>query len=61
MNLIKPEIDGPQNCIGCDLYQTLDGDSAPCCLNLIHWHGGTPAHPPCFEKVETTGANDANY
>ena len=45
-----PKTDGPQNCIGCYLYQTIDGDDSPCCLNLISWDGdGTPPEPPCFE------------
>jgi hypothetical protein len=52
MNQINTTQDGPHNCIGCNLYQTLDGDDSPCCMNAIHWHGGTPRHPPCFEKAE---------
>lgn len=53
--------DGDHNCIGCDLYQTLDGDAAPCCLNLIHWHGGTPWKPSCFVKTAQEGGDHANH
>jgi hypothetical protein len=49
MNL-TPKTDGPHNCIGCELWQTIDGDDSPCCMNAITWDGdGTPENPPCFE------------
>jgi hypothetical protein len=49
MNLI-PKTDGPHNCTGCELWQTIDGDDSPCCMNAIAWDGdGTPENPPCFE------------
>jgi hypothetical protein len=42
-----PKTDGPHNCIGCTLYEDYDGTMM--CINAIHWHGGTPENPPCFE------------
>ncbi len=49
MNL-TPKTNGPHNCIGCELWQTIDGDDSPCCMNAISWDGdGTPKNPPCFE------------
>lgn len=46
MNL-TPKTDGPHNCIGCTLHEDYDGTMM--CTNAIHWHGGTPENPPCFE------------
>jgi hypothetical protein len=45
-----PKTDGPHNCIGCELWQTIGGDDSSCCMNAISWDGdGTPENPPCFE------------
>lgn len=43
MKPTKTEIDGPHNCEGCALFEDYE------CTNAIHWHGGTPENPPCFE------------
>ena len=34
------------HCQGCLNFQEYDGLMT--CLNLIHWHGGTPRNPQCF-------------
>jgi hypothetical protein len=38
---------GPHNCAGCMLYEDYDGTMM--CTNAIHWHGGTPPEPECFQ------------
>ena len=38
---------GPHNCSGCVLYEDYDGTMM--CTNAIHWHGGTPPDPECFQ------------
>ena len=38
---------GPHNCGGCMLYEDYDGTMM--CTNAIHWHGGTPPDPACFQ------------
>lgn len=38
---------GPHNCAGCVLYEDYDGTMM--CTNAIHWHGGTPPDPECFQ------------
>jgi hypothetical protein len=54
--------DGPHNCDGCDLFQTLEGDSAPCCMNAISWCGdGTPENPPCFTYAPEFMAAVSNH
>jgi hypothetical protein len=40
---------GAHNCSGCECWQTIDGDDAPSCMNLILWINGTPRNPPCFQ------------
>lgn len=34
-----------QHCLGCRLLQSINGVLE--CVNLIHWHQGTPPDPPC--------------
>lgn len=43
--LIHPE---RMNCRGCQLFQEAD-DGVMDCMDLIHFHGGTPPEAPCFE------------
>lgn len=38
---------GPHNCVGCTSFEDYDG--AMMCTNAIHWHGGTPPQPECFQ------------
>lgn len=34
-------------CSGCQCFQKVQGEMT--CINLIHWHGGTPPNPPCYQ------------
>ena len=45
MNIIKINA-GQTNCKGCQMFVEVSG--GPTCLNLIHWHGGTPPQPVCY-------------
>jgi hypothetical protein len=42
-----PKTDGPHNCADCALFEDYDGTMM--CTNAIHWYGGTPPNPECFE------------
>jgi hypothetical protein len=38
-------------CRGCTKFDELDGQME--CMNLIHFSGGVPDAPPCFEFHES--------
>ncbi len=38
-----------KHCHGCELWQTIEGDNEPICLNLISWTPDVPADRYCFQ------------
>ena len=49
--------DATKHCHGCELWQTIEGDNEPICLNLIHWTPDVPADRHCFQPDLTVFVN----
>jgi len=49
--------DQQAHCTGCELFQRLDGDTMPCCLNAISWTPDVPPDRRCFQPAPSVFAD----